>query len=172
MTGGGDDDTLTGGPGHDTFNGNDGNDTFHAQDDEADLSLSGGRGTDTAHIDTGIDPAPIAVENVIGDGGPPPGGAGCTYNAVTRAVSATMAAGGQATLIVVGDEIRFGETPGRVRRRDDREHRHDHRQRRCRVGRDPRRRPVRRSLRPGSDRRDGRRPRSRSQPCWATRATS
>ena len=109
MTGGGDDDTLTGGPGHDTFNGNDGNDTFHAQDDEADISLSGGPGTDTANIDTGIDPAPVAVENVIGDGGPPPGGPGCSYNAVTSAVSATMTAGAQATLVVVGDEIRFGD---------------------------------------------------------------
>ena len=111
MTAGGEDDTLTGGPGRDTFNGNDGNDTFRAQDDEADASISGGPGTDTAHIDTGLDPTPIAVENVIGDGGPPPSGAGCTYNAVTRAVSGTMAAGGQATLVVVGGEIWFGETP-------------------------------------------------------------
>ena len=111
MAAGSEDDTLTGGPGRDTFSGSDGNDTFHAQDDEADALLSGGPGTDTAHIDTGLDPTPIAVENVIGDGGPPPSGPGCTYNAATRAVSATMTAGGQATLVVVGGEIRFGETP-------------------------------------------------------------
>jgi Ca2+-binding RTX toxin-like protein len=111
MTAGGEDDTLTGGPGRDTFNGNDGSDTFHAQDDEADASLSGGPGADTAHIDTGLDPTPIAVETVIGDGGPPPSGPGCVYNAVTRMVTATMAAGAQATLVVAGGAIHFGATP-------------------------------------------------------------
>ena len=59
-------------PGDDTFNGSDGDDTFFAQDDEADASISGGAGFDTAYVDTGIDPTPITVENVIGDGAPPP----------------------------------------------------------------------------------------------------
>ncbi len=111
MAGGSEADSMTGGPGRDTFNGSDGNDTFFAQDDEADIQISGGGGTDTAHIDTGLDPTPIAVENVIGDGGPPPSGPGCTYNAGTRTVSATMTAGAQATLVVAGGEIRFGESP-------------------------------------------------------------
>jgi Ca2+-binding RTX toxin-like protein len=64
MTGGG--DSLDGGSGGDVFNGNDGDDTFVAQDDEVDASLSGGAGSDTAYVDTGVDPAPVAVETVIG----------------------------------------------------------------------------------------------------------
>jgi Ca2+-binding RTX toxin-like protein len=111
MTAGSEDDTLTGGPGRDTFIGSDGADTFNAQDDEADASFSGGAGADTAYIDTGLDPTPIAVENVIGDGEPPPGGPGCVFDAVTRTATATMAAGEQATLLVVGGEIHFGATP-------------------------------------------------------------
>jgi len=59
------DDTLTGGAGADTFLGSDGNDTFHAGDDEADTSLSGGPGVDTAYYDVGVDPNPLAVENKI-----------------------------------------------------------------------------------------------------------
>jgi Ca2+-binding RTX toxin-like protein len=112
MTGGGGDDTIDGGPGIDTFNGNDGDDTFLAQDDEADASLSGGPGIDTAYVDTGLDPIPIAVENVIGDGTPPPPPAtGCTYDPAARAVAATIAAGGQASLVVAGGEIHFGASP-------------------------------------------------------------
>lgn len=112
MTGGAGNDTFDGGPGIDTFNGNDGDDTFLAQDDEADASISGGAGSDTAHVDTGLDPQPIAVENVIGDGGPPPPpGPGCTFNAATSAVTATIPANGQATLVVSGTQIRFGATP-------------------------------------------------------------
>jgi Ca2+-binding RTX toxin-like protein len=112
MTGGGGDDTLDGGPGIDTFNGNDGNDTFFAQDDEADALLSGGAGTDTAYVDTGIDPAPVAVESVIGDGSPPPPTVtGCTYDAAMRAVTATLTAGREAALVVAGSEIWFGATP-------------------------------------------------------------
>ena len=56
MTGGGGGDSLDGGAGVDVFNGNDGDDTFLAQDDEADASLSGGAGDDTAYVDTGVDP--------------------------------------------------------------------------------------------------------------------
>jgi Ca2+-binding RTX toxin-like protein len=111
MTGGGENDTLDGGPGIDTFNGNDGNDTFLAQDDEADASISGGAGTDTAYIDNGLDPQPIAVENVIGDDSPPPPTPGCTYDSGTRVVTAAITAGTQATLVVAGAEIRFGATP-------------------------------------------------------------
>jgi Ca2+-binding RTX toxin-like protein len=110
---GGGADTIDGGPGTDTMNGNDGDDTFLAQDDEADAHISGGAGFDTAYIDTGLDPTPITVENVIGDDAPPPPppGTQCSYNATTKAVTANVAAGGAATLVVVGGEIRFGATP-------------------------------------------------------------
>jgi Ca2+-binding RTX toxin-like protein len=112
MTGGGGNDTMDGGPGIDTFNGNDGDDTFRAQDDEADALLSGGAGVDTAYVDSGLDPAPVAVENVIGDDTPPPSPAtGCTYDAATRIAAATIASGEAATLVTVGGEIRFGTVP-------------------------------------------------------------
>jgi Ca2+-binding RTX toxin-like protein len=105
-------DTLNGGPGVDTFNGSAGDDTFLAQDDEADASLSGGAGTDTAFVDTGVDPTPVAVENVFGDDTPPPPPpAGCTYDAAKRTVTASLAAGGEATLVVAGGEIHFGAVP-------------------------------------------------------------
>ena len=35
----------------------------------------------------------------------------CAYNAGTRAVTATIASGGQATLVVVGGALHFGATP-------------------------------------------------------------
>jgi Ca2+-binding RTX toxin-like protein len=112
MTGGGGGDSLEGGAGTDVFNGNDGDDTFLAQDDEADASLSGGAGSDTAYVDTGVDPAPVAVETVIGDGSPPPPAVtGCSYDAAKRAVTATLTAGGEAALVVAGGEIRFGASP-------------------------------------------------------------
>ncbi|HEU4450254.1 MAG TPA: hypothetical protein VFR63_09795 [Gaiellaceae bacterium] len=112
VTGGGGGDSVDGDAGVDVFNGNDGDDTFLAQDDEADALLSGGAGTDTAYVDTGVDPAPVAVENVVGDGSPPPPPAtGCTYDPATRVATATLAANGEATLAVVGGEIRFGAVP-------------------------------------------------------------
>ena len=112
MTGGGGGDSIDGGPGVDVFNGSDGDDTFLAQDDEADASLSGGAGNDTAYVDTGVDPTPVAVENVFGDGTPPPPPVtGCTYDAATRAVTASLVANGQATLVVSGGEIHFGAAP-------------------------------------------------------------
>ncbi len=49
---------------------------------------------------------------MIGDGSPPPPTVtGCTYDAAKRAVTATLTAGGEATLVVAGGEIRFGTTP-------------------------------------------------------------
>ena len=112
MGGGDGADLMDGGPGADVFNGSAGDDTFLAQDDEADTALSGGAGNDTAYIDTGIDPTPVAVENVFGDETPPPPpAAGCTYDAARRTVTASLAANGQATLVVVGGEIHFGAVP-------------------------------------------------------------
>ncbi len=112
MTGGDGGDSMDGGPGADVFNGSDGDDTFLAQDDEADASLSGGAGNDSAFVDTGVDPAPVTVENVFGDGTPPPPPAtGCTYDAAKRMVTATLAANGEATLVVAGGEIHFGTAP-------------------------------------------------------------
>ena len=100
-------------PGADTFNGSGGDDTFFAQDDEADAFISGGSEFDTAYIDTGIDPTPITVENVIGDGAPPPppSATGCTYDAGAKTVTATLAPGESATLVVAGVQIRFGASP-------------------------------------------------------------
>jgi Ca2+-binding RTX toxin-like protein len=106
------DDTVTGGSGRDSYAGSSGNDVFHAQDDEADTQLSGGAGTDTAYVDSGLDATPVAVENVVGDGGPPPPPTGpCVYDAASRAVTATISAGTQVTLQVVGGAIWFGTTP-------------------------------------------------------------
>ena len=113
ITTGGGNDSIDGGPGGDTMNGNDGDDTFLAQDDEADPHISGGSGFDTAYIDTGLDPDPITVENVIGDDTPPPPppGTQCSYNAITKTVTANIAAAASATLVAVGGEIRFGTAP-------------------------------------------------------------
>jgi Ca2+-binding RTX toxin-like protein len=109
LTGGGGSDSVEGGAGADTMNGNDGDDTFLAQDDEADVSISGGAGFDTAHIDTGLDPKPVTVENVFGDDAPPPPATtSCSYNAATKAVAANIAASELATLVVVGGQIHFG----------------------------------------------------------------
>ena len=107
------DDIVTGGPGLDSFAGSGGNDVFNAQDDEADTQFSGGAGTDTAYVDTGLDAKPVAVENVIGDGPPPPPPptGPCVYDAASRSVTATIAAGQQATLSVIGGAIHFGATP-------------------------------------------------------------
>ncbi|HEU4450253.1 MAG TPA: calcium-binding protein [Gaiellaceae bacterium] len=114
VSGGANDDELTGGSGSDGFAGSGGNDVIHAEDGEADSQINGGAGTDTASYDIGLDPAPIAVENVSGTPPPPPppppAGA-CVYDPATRSVSAQMVAGTQATLVVSGAEIRFGATP-------------------------------------------------------------
>jgi Ca2+-binding RTX toxin-like protein len=114
--GGGDgNDSMDGGPGLDSFSGSGGDDTMFAQDDEADTQLNGGPGTDTAYYDTGVDPNPVATEIKIGDGPPPPPPppppGSCTYDAATKAVSATMGPGASATLKVSGNEIWFGATP-------------------------------------------------------------
>jgi Ca2+-binding RTX toxin-like protein len=56
-------DTLTGGAGADSFIGSDGDDVFNANDGEADTSLSGGPGVDTAYYDGALDTSIFAVEN-------------------------------------------------------------------------------------------------------------
>jgi hypothetical protein len=58
------DDEVTGGPGSDIFIGVGGNDTFWGADDEADVSMNGGPGTDTAYHDA-VDPAPAFVERLV-----------------------------------------------------------------------------------------------------------
>jgi Ca2+-binding RTX toxin-like protein len=62
LTGGVGDDDLTGGSGADSFLAQDGTDVIHANDDEADTSISGGSGTDTAYWDAGLDPSTVGVE--------------------------------------------------------------------------------------------------------------
>lgn len=54
LSGGRGADELIGGTGRDQVRGGSGNDTFRARDGEAD-SLNGDRGTDRAHVDTGLD---------------------------------------------------------------------------------------------------------------------
>ena len=107
---------MTGGPGNDTFAGSGGDDIFYAQDGEADSSMNGGAGNDTAYYDSGLDAAPIAVETLIGGGPPPPPPpppppGGCAYDAGTRAATAQVVAGGSATLSAAGGTISFGSTP-------------------------------------------------------------
>jgi Ca2+-binding RTX toxin-like protein len=127
MTGGGGDDRLSGGDGNDSIVGGAGaddmiggnNDDFiDANDDQADVQIHGGAGTDTAWYDAGIDPAPVAVESPVPDPGeepppppPPPPPGECEYRAGPKEVVATMPAAGEATLAVVAGEIRFGATP-------------------------------------------------------------
>ena len=112
LAAGGGADSIDGGPGIDTMNGSDGDDTFHAEDDEADATISGGAGFDTAYIDTGVDPKPITVEHVIGDDAPPPPPVtGCTYDPVLKTAKATLAPGETATLVAAGGQIRFGTLP-------------------------------------------------------------
>jgi Ca2+-binding RTX toxin-like protein len=55
-------DDITGGAGADTLSGGNNDDTLRAKDGEADTSINGGSGTDTAFYDAGIDPGPSAVE--------------------------------------------------------------------------------------------------------------
>jgi len=56
MTGSDGDDMLVGGSGADTLNGGFGTDVLEADDDEADVQIHGGPGSDTAYYDTGVDP--------------------------------------------------------------------------------------------------------------------
>ena len=112
LAAGGGADSIDGGAGIDIMNGSEGDDTFLAQDDEPDATISGGAGFDTAYIDTGVDPAPITVEHVIGDDTPPPAPAtGCTYDAALKTAKATLSPGATATLDVAGSQIRFGTVP-------------------------------------------------------------
>jgi Ca2+-binding RTX toxin-like protein len=106
------DDTLSGGPGVDIFSGSYGNDVLDAWDGVADAQLNGGPGVDSAVYDRGLDPAPVAVENLSprDPSGPPPP----NPNPVTECnfgggvATATIAPGKQATLKVSGGQILFG----------------------------------------------------------------
>jgi Ca2+-binding RTX toxin-like protein len=104
LAGGGENDTLIGGPGLDTFAGSDGNDLILANDGEADPSIGGGPGFDTAYVDV-LDPTPVATEIVIRPS------ESCSYNGTTRALSLTMTPTSTATLVLVNGEIWWGEVP-------------------------------------------------------------
>lgn len=108
-------DTLTGGAGLDSLIGGSENDTLYAEDDEADTQINGGPGTDTAYVDDGLDPNTVGVETVIGDGGPPPPPppppGGCTYDAGSKSITASIDPGAQSTLKVVSGAIHFGASP-------------------------------------------------------------
>ena len=104
LAGGGDDDTLIGGPGIDTFLGSDGDDSIFAHDDEADFSINGGPGFDTARVDV-LDPTPVATEIVIRPS------ESCEFDGLSHTLSLTMTPTSTATLVIVGDAIWFGEVP-------------------------------------------------------------
>lgn len=105
-------DVMTGGAGIDSFVASSGDDTIYAEDDESDPTISGGPGVDTAYYDEQVDPTPVAVENKVGDGGPPPPPAGtCSYDAATRTVSTSLEPGSTAILTVVGGAIHIGAVP-------------------------------------------------------------
>lgn len=107
-------DVLLGGPGSDTFIGSAGDDVMHAEDDEADASFSGGSGSDTLYYDEQVDPTPIAIEYLIGDGGPPPPpppAGSCAYDAASKSATASIQPGQSSTLTVVSGAIHFGATP-------------------------------------------------------------
>jgi Ca2+-binding RTX toxin-like protein len=112
--GGGDDD-ITGGSGSDLVAASDGNDAIHVDDSEADASIHGGAGTDTAYLDAVIDPPTVAVEiKIFGPPPPPPPPpppGTCAYDAATKAVTVQMEAGSSATLKVVDGAISFGTVP-------------------------------------------------------------
>jgi Ca2+-binding RTX toxin-like protein len=58
-------DTVVGGAGADMLSGGFDDDVIEADDDEADVQIHGGPGTDTPYYDAGVDPATIALENLI-----------------------------------------------------------------------------------------------------------
>ncbi len=104
------DDVMDGGTGADSFSAGYGNDTMIANDEEADSAFNGGGDIDTLHYDAGLDPAASATENLIPHSPPPPPPppAGCTYDAATKTVTASLAAGTGGSLVVSGGAIRFG----------------------------------------------------------------
>ena len=104
-------DVLTGGPGADSFSAGDGADTIFAEDATADVLINGGPGTDTAHVDAGLDPTALAVEVKISTPPPPPPAGVCTYNAATKIAFASISESGvPATLKLVGGAIHFGQS--------------------------------------------------------------
>jgi Ca2+-binding RTX toxin-like protein len=104
LGGGGENDTMTGGPGLDVFAGSSGDDSIFADDDEADTNINGGPGFDTAHVDV-LDPTPVATEIVIRPS------ESCTYDGVSKALALSMTPTSTATLVLVGEEIWWGEVP-------------------------------------------------------------
>jgi Ca2+-binding RTX toxin-like protein len=106
-------DLMDGGTGADSFSAGYGNDTMIANDEEADTAFNGGGDTDTLHYDAGIDPSASATEVLVpySPPPPPPPPAGCTYDAATKTVTASLDAGTSGTLAVSGGAIQFGATP-------------------------------------------------------------
>lgn len=65
LNGQGGNDTITGHAGADSMSGSAGDDLFRADDAEADTSINGGPGVDTAYYDGALDPNPLATETKI-----------------------------------------------------------------------------------------------------------
>ena len=118
LNGGDGNDLMTGGAGPDIFNGSGGDDTMVAQDDEADTTINGGQGFDTAYLDL-IDPAALATEISIRPT------QSCTYDGVSTSLSLVMTPASTATLVVVGDAALVGSGARPVRRRHGDQHRLD-----------------------------------------------
>ena len=108
LSGGEGKDFVVGGPGADQLTGGFGNDVLNAFDGQADTQINGGPDVDLAYYDPGLDPTPSAVEGAT----PGPPVEGCEYNSATKAVTARIEPGTNATLKVAATgEVEFGISP-------------------------------------------------------------
>jgi Ca2+-binding RTX toxin-like protein len=110
VNGGSDNDTIQLGTGADSLIAGSGNDTVYADDGEADLSLNGGSGVDVLEYDCPADPAHQQFETATCGNEPPPpppSSGDCAYDPAAKSLTATVAAGGTATLGVSGGTITF-----------------------------------------------------------------
>jgi Ca2+-binding RTX toxin-like protein len=110
VNGGSDNDTIDLGPGADSLIAGSENDVVDAADGEADVSLNGGGHFDALEYDCAIDAVPTQFETLTcGDAPPPPPppSGDCAFDAAGKTLTATVTAGGTATLGVNAGAITF-----------------------------------------------------------------
>jgi Ca2+-binding RTX toxin-like protein len=112
-------DSLEGGAGTDNFYGRDGDDVLNAYvgTGDADGTINGGLNADKAYLDPSDDPKLTPGVETIVFGSPtppppPPPTGPCVYNATTRVLTITMAAGVPGTLKVVGEQFVWATSAG------------------------------------------------------------